>query len=52
MWAWITELFCPEHGLSVLIPALVNYWGIWRMAMRFHLTQIRARGKSNESIWS
>jgi len=49
---WLAELFCPEHGLPVLIPAIMNYWSICRMAMRFHLTQLRARSKRDETPWS
>ena len=33
---WLLELFCPEHGLQILMEALRRYWSIWQMGMRAH----------------
>jgi len=34
---WLSELFCPEHGLPVLLPAIWRYISLWRAGMKFHL---------------
>lgn len=51
---WLQELFCPEHGLMVFIPAILRYWSVWRMGMRLHLMQLGVRFKEaeDEPIWS
>lgn len=33
---WLLELFCPEHGMPVLLEALRRYWSVWQMGMRAH----------------
>ena len=35
---WLMELFCPEHGLPILMEAFGRYWSLWRFGMRFHLS--------------
>lgn len=49
---WLSELFCPEHGLGVLLPAILNYWGVWRMGMRFHIMRLRQAEARHEPSWS
>lgn len=38
---WLSELFCPEHGLAPLVQVVYTYWGLWRVSMRVHVEQKR-----------
>lgn len=40
---WLQELFCPQHGLPVLLMVYRQYWHIWRVGMALHV-RIVGRG--------